>query len=115
MGERELYSVGELYFISSCLLFYVIEHLVCNNYVMNQAMWWTFMLLCLSYIRLDDGYWYCFYLSSLYVAIWCSMFFVFYGIITVIVVEILLCIICHMHIHRYFMTHVCTPQIHVYV
>lgn len=74
VGERELYSVGELYFISSCLLFYVIEHLVCNNYVMNQAMWWTFMLLCLSYIRLDDGYWYCSYLSILYVAIWCSMF-----------------------------------------
>jgi hypothetical protein len=40
---------------------------------------------------------------------------VIYDIYTTMVVEIFVCIICHMHFHGYLVTHVCTPRTYVHV
>jgi hypothetical protein len=45
-----------------------------------------------------------------------SCYDVIYDIYVSKVVEIFVCIICHMHsVHGYFVTHVCTPRAYVYV
>jgi hypothetical protein len=54
------------------------------------------------------------YLSIIFSCNMISYDIVICGIIAMMV-EIIVCIIYHMCIHRYFMTHVCTPRTYVYV